>query len=353
MTSNNQRSKHVVSLVTTPASYSSASGNITRADAATLPLLKGLSLRLLKLEREALREPHWHANAHELGYCTKGTALVTILRNHAVRDSFVVQAGDMFFAPSGSLHAIRNIGEAEAEFVLALSHESPEDFGLAASFGAMSPAVLGNTFGGVEVLFQNMAQKARVRPELEIVPLAAPNRIEPQAEHNNPLKFRIEEALPQISSAAGSARQSKSALWPALEGMAMFSVRISDQGMREPHWHPETAEMGYVVDGRARMTILDPDGSTDTYELNAGDVYYIPPAYPHHIENIGSGTTHFLIFFNRTAPGDIGFCTLVGGLARDELAATFGMEESDLPQLPFKEEDPLLVGRVNELDPTG
>ena len=48
----------------------------------------------------------------------------------------------------------------------------------------------------------------------------------------------------------------------------------------EPHWHPQTAEMGYVLEGRERMTILDPDGTRDTYELHSGDVYFIPPAYP-------------------------------------------------------------------------
>ncbi len=114
MTNTDKKSKHVVSLNATPASYANASGKITRADAASLPLLKGLSLRRLTLERDALREPHWHANAHELGYCLKGTALVTILRNHAVRDSFVVREGDMFFAPSGGLHTIRNIGDEPA-----------------------------------------------------------------------------------------------------------------------------------------------------------------------------------------------------------------------------------------------
>jgi hypothetical protein len=38
--------------------------------------------------------------------------------------------------------------------------------------------------------------------------------------------------------------------------------------------------MGYVLEGRERMTILDPDGTRDTYELHSGDVYFIPPAYP-------------------------------------------------------------------------
>ena len=68
----------------------------------------------------------------------------------------------------------------------------------------------------------------------------------------------------------------------------MFSLVITSAGMREPHWHPETAEMGYVIKGHARMTILQPSGDNklDTYILKPGDVYFIPRAYPHHIEVI-------------------------------------------------------------------
>jgi oxalate decarboxylase len=29
----------------------------------------------------------------------------------------------------------------------------------------------------------------------------------------------------------------------------MYSLRIREDGMREPHWHPITAEMGYVHKG--------------------------------------------------------------------------------------------------------
>ena len=87
----------------------------------------------------------------------------------------------------------------------------------------------------------------------------------------------------------------------------MYSLRITDKGMREPHWHPETAEMGYIHSGNARMTVLNPDGSTDTYLLKPGDMYFIPPAYPHHIEQLGDETIHFLIFFDQPSPQDIGY----------------------------------------------
>lgn len=342
-------SRHVVSLTAQSPDFSGPRGSIAHVDVTRLPLLRRLSIRRLLLAPGGVREPHWHANAHELGYVLRGSALVTIAANHAARESFLVGPGDMFFVPSGSLHAIANAGEEEAEFILAFTHEHPEDFGLGASFGAMTPAVLGNTFDQPASAFAAITHGPAVEPQ--VLGLPQPPTIEAQARHINPLKFSIEANLPQIDSPAGSARQSKAPLWPALADISMFSVRITDEGMREPHWHPETAEMGYVAEGRARMTILDPDGSSDTYEIAPGDVYFIPPAYPHHIENIGVGTLHLLIFFDRANPGDIGFRTLVGTLPRDVLAATFGVDEPTLPLFPFTEQDPLIVGRLNPVDP--
>ena len=351
MTQPQKPSLHVVSLDGQRPDLAVADGSITRADARNFPILERLSLRRLRLGPGSLREPHWHANAHELGYCTRGTALVTIAGNHAARESFVVEAGEMFFAPSGSLHAIRNTGAGSAEFVLAFSHELPEDFGLRAAFGAMTPAVLGNAFDAPAAALDALSAATREAGIPSIHALAPPRSIEAQARHASPLKFRVEAALPEIASPAGSARQAKASLWPVLDGLSMFSVRITDRGMREPHWHPGTAEMGYVLEGRARMTILDPDGTIDTYEIGPGDAYFIPRAYPHHIEDIGADTFHVLIFFDQATPGDIGFRTLVGAFPRDLLAATFGVGEAELPAFPFAEDDPLIVGRVNPVDP--
>ncbi|PRC62558.1 hypothetical protein C6A85_02435, partial [Mycobacterium sp. ITM-2017-0098] len=64
--------------------------------------------------------------------------------------------------------------------------------------------------------------------------------------------------------------------------------------------------------------------------MTTGDMYFIPRAYPHHIENIGTQTRdpesspspsagryphrssppdpwHFLIFFDQPSPADIGY----------------------------------------------
>lgn len=130
----------------------------------------------------------------------------------------------------------------------------------------------------------------------------------------------------------------------------MYSLRIREDGMREPHWHPITAEMGYVHRGSARMTVMDPDGSLDTWYLKKGDVYFIPRAYPHHIEVVGSNEIHFLIFFDQPTPGDIGYRASISAYSREVLAATIYTHISALPAFPFTNSDPLIVPRCNPVD---
>jgi oxalate decarboxylase len=166
----------------------------------------------------------------------------------------------------------------------------------------------------------------------------------------NPHKFAVEAQIAPLASPAGSARLARKQFWPILENIAMFSLRVTDQGMREPHWHPATAEMGYVLQGRARMTVLSPGASVDTYELKPGDVYFIPRAYPHHIEDIGQGDIHFLVFFDRETPGDIGLKASMSAYSREVLAATFGCDVATLPAFPFTAQDPLIVPRGNPVD---
>ncbi len=130
----------------------------------------------------------------------------------------------------------------------------------------------------------------------------------------------------------------------------MYSLTIRESGMREPHWHPVTAEMGYVHRGHGRTTVLDPDGSLDTYLLEPGQVYFVPRAYPHHIEVLGDEDINFLIFFDQPTPGDIGYRATASAFSRGVLSASFGVPERDLPHFPFTPIDPLIVSRINPID---
>src|SRR3954465_1947429 len=140
-------SRPVRSRLDAEAQHDSDLGSIRRLNRDSFPILERLSIKRLVLEPGSIREPHWHANADELTYCLSGSVLVSILETGDAFATFRVDAGEMFQALSGALHHIENIGDGAAELLVVFSHAAPEDFSLHGSFGAMSDAVLGNTYG--------------------------------------------------------------------------------------------------------------------------------------------------------------------------------------------------------------
>ncbi|WP_431237013.1 cupin domain-containing protein [Mycolicibacterium aichiense] len=343
-----ERSEHSVSLLDGEIVEESDLGSIRRVTADNLPILSGLSIKRLVINPGAMRTPHWHANANELAYCVTGNCLVSILDSGSQFSSFTIGSGEMFHVDSGSLHHIENIGEEPAEFILSFRHERPEDFGLGAAFGAMTDAVLGNTY---DLPASDFAKIRRDTTDRKLAARVGDPSVPSTAHFNDPHKFGVEAQSPPVGSAVGSARLARVQFWPALKDMSMYSLRIREDGMREPHWHPVTAEMGYVASGSSRMTVMDPDGTLDTWYLEQGDMYFIPRAYPHHIEVVDAPDLHFAIFFDQPTPGDIGYRASASAYSREVLAATFNVHIDDLPHFPFTKADPLIVNRVNPLDP--
>jgi oxalate decarboxylase len=85
--------------------------------------------------------------------------------------------------------------------------------------------------------------------------------------------------------------------------------------------------------------------------LQPGDVYFIPKAYPHHIENIGAGPLHFCLYFDQPMPGDVGFSASIRALSEDMLGSLFHVEPSFFSGLPRYYEDLFLVDKRNPIDP--
>ncbi|HEV7418919.1 MAG TPA: cupin domain-containing protein [Mycobacterium sp.] len=348
-------SRHVTSLTGGQIVEESDLGTITRVTADDFPILSGMSIKRIVLNPGAMRTPHWHANANELTYCVSGTSLVSVLDSYSKFASFTVTAGEMFHIDSGSLHHIENIGEEPAEFILSFRSERPEDFGLAAAFGAMTDAVLGNTY---DLPAADFAKIRRDTADRRLAGRADAPVVPSTAAFDDPHKFAVEAQSPPVGIAVGSARLARLQFWPALKDLSMYSLRIREDGMREPHWHPITAEMGYVHAGSGRMTVMEPDGTLDTWYLEEGDVYFIPRAYPHHIEVVEAPGSlrysqpdiHFAIFFDQPTPGDIGYRASASAYSREVLAATFNVHIDDLPDFPFTKVDPLIVTRSNPVD---
>lgn len=303
-----------------------------------------MSFYRLVLNRNAIREPHWHANADELGYCLKGKVLISLYGSNNKKDTFVVNPGEVFFISSGTLHGIENVNEGASELILQFSHEEPEDFSLSSMFGMFSDAVLGNTWGVSENVFRQMKRSTK---DNLIAMRKQPFTIPKEANYSSAYRYNLEGSSPLIANEGGTAKIARQNVWPILKRQAVYSLELTGIGMREPHWHPETAELGFVKKGKGRMSILSPNGNVDTYEMNVGDIYFIPKAYPHHIENLTSNPLDIVIFFDQAMPGDIGFTGSVKSYSNEVLNAVLNCPEDFFDNLPTYYEDLFIVKKVN------
>ena len=75
--------------------------------------------------------------------------------------------------------------------------------------------------------------------------------------------FNLEAIQPQAVRNGGSRAMANENNFSILKGMALYSLRLDSGGVREPHWHPNAAELSYCSSGRALMTIFSPGAGHD------------------------------------------------------------------------------------------
>jgi len=341
-------SPHLYKLSQQEPDEKTAAGVRIKANKQNFPILQGMSLYKLILNPNGIREPHWHANADELGYCLSGEVLITLYHTGDKKATFLVQPGQVFLIPSGALHCLENVGSQAAELILNFSHENTEDFNLSTTLGAFSDAVLGNVWQVPGAYFNSLKRSstapifAAIRTSSAIIP--------EEARYTTPYRYNLDGSQPILTNSEGIVRTARQNVWPIVSKQALYSLTLTGQGMRDPHWHPETAELGYIKNGKGRMSILNPCGQIDTYIMEKGDLYFIPKAYPHHIENLESENLEILIFFDRAMPQDIGFTGSVKANSNEVLGAITGTDVSFFAQLPKYYKDLFIVKKFNAVD---
>jgi len=108
------------------------------------------------------------------------------------------------------------------------------------------------------------------------------------------------EQQPAHTSCGGLVRGSSVQQFPVSQGIAGASMRLQPGCLRELHWHTTAAELGYVVSGSCRTTVLSPGGAaTDTF--GPGDIWYFPRGWGPSIQGTGPGECHFILIFDNGA----------------------------------------------------
>lgn len=332
-------SKHLFHLKQLKPQIDKPGGWRIKSTVEEFPVLKDISLSLLNLHPLAVREPHWHTNAHELLYCIDGKALMTIFTPEDDHETFTVDAGELVFIPRNYLHHIENIGQKDANFLICFSHENPQDLQISTAVESMSDHVLGATFSVPDDFFK------RIRPPFDAVHISQRK----VAAHTdlpkipNRFKLDLEGMNPQVQSAGGWAKKANKKSFEMLDQLGLFSLLLEVGGIREPHWHPDAHELNYLFSGNCRVTLLNPQNEIETFEMQAGDMSYLPMGYFHHIENIGSTPAKFAVFFSNENPTDIGLSGALGAFSNEVLASVFGKAPEDFAALPKYQQDLVVV----------
>jgi oxalate decarboxylase len=328
-------------------------GTRSIANADNFHVLRGMALYSLRLDEAGVREPHWHPNAVELSYCLTGKALMTIFSPGAGHDTFTVDAGEVAFVPRGYLHNIENIYEGDTKFAIAFNHERPEDIGISGATGSMADRVLGYTFG-VDSQYFNKFKKSP--HDILITSRKSATTTTTKTYKNikipNRYKLNLKGTPPLVLTKGGTASFATANNFEILYGIACALLTLKPKGIREPHWHPNAAELDYVISGKARMTIFGPGNIVETFEVGPGEIVFIPPAYFHYIENISNGNDddmQFAIFFSHERPEDIGISGSFGAYSNEVLASVFGVQSTTpLNSLPRYQEDRFVVEGAEE-----
>ncbi|MGN6822627.1 MAG: cupin domain-containing protein [Candidatus Nitrosocosmicus sp.] len=357
-------SVHVFNLDSTAPQFSNSAGSQTIAASNNFPILAGWGMAtfLIRLKENGVLEPHWHPNSAELSYCIRGRARMTIFPSNSDADSFTVNTftvdpGEIVFVPQGFMHDIENISNEEAKFIIAHSNEQPTTIGISGSVGSMPNKVMNKTFGinppnTFFNVFNNNSTKDIVTGLKKTTTTTTNNNNSTlQSGINipnipNSYKFNVEGIPPQIQTPGGTVAKANTNTFPILNGsnLSLFSLIMKPDGIREPHWHPNASELGYVLDGLARLIVLNPSGNVDTFEIGPGDIYFVPTGFFHYIENLDRNRNmHFAIFFGSDNPGDIGISGSLSAYSNEVLGATFNLDSSYFNKLPRVSQDVLVV----------
>ncbi len=124
---------------------------------------------------------------------------------------------------------------------------------------------------------------------------------------------------------------------PISKGIAGVSMQIEPGAMRELHWHATAAEWAFVLTGRVRTTVIDPDGNAETNDFEPGDVWYFPRGHGHMLECLGDEPTHFILIFDNGYFSEFGTFSIsdwIAAVPNELLAKNFGIPESEFESFP-------------------
>jgi oxalate decarboxylase len=253
----------------------------------------------MRLNPGGIRELHWHKEA-EWAIMLDGVARISAVDQDGRNFVDDVGVGDLWNFPSGIPHSIQGLSEG-CEFLLVFDDggfSEDSTFLISDWFVHTPKSVLAKNFGVSESDFADLPtdlDRTRYIFAGKVPGPLSSDRI------SNPLgQVSFSHRLmkqPPIKTSGGTVRIVDTNNFPAATTVSAGLVEIEPGGMRELHWHPNTDEWQYYIEGNGRMGVFASEGNARTFDYQAGDVGYVPFAMGHYVENTGKTPLRFLEMF--------------------------------------------------------
>ena len=294
----------------------------------------------MRLNAGGVRELHWHKEG-EWSYMLYGSARVTAIDVHGRQFVDDVGVGDLWYFPGGTPHSIQGLGDDGCEFLLVFDDggfDEDSTFLISDWFRRVPADVLAKNFGVAAGNFGHT-------PNPEQLYIFKADKPGPLANDRMPGVAQVPAAetfthrmmaQDPIRTKSGTVRITDSSLFKASKTIAAALVEVEPGGMRELHWHPNTNEWQYYIEGQGRMGVFAGAGQARTFDFMAGDVGYVPFAMGHYVENTGTTTLRFLEMFKSDHYADLSLNQWMAVTPRQLLASHLKLDQQVMDALQTK-----------------
>ena len=323
----------------------SGGGWTRQVTARELGVSKDIAGVNMRLNAGGVRELHWH-KAAEWAYVLYGKARITAVDANGHNFVDDVGVGDLWYFPPGIPHSIQGLDPDGTEFLLVFDDgdfDEDNTFLLSDFLKHTPPEVLAKNFGVPASSLANIPDPS----ELYMFPAPVPgplsaDKIAGAVEVPQSFSHRMMAQAP-IKMKHGTVRIADSKVFPASKTIAAALVEVEPGAMRELHWHPNTNEWQYYIQGQARMGVFAASGAARTFDFQANDVGYVPFAMGHYIENTGNTTLRYLEVFKSDYFADVSLNQWLA-LTPSELVRVSLRAEPQFLEVLRKQKSPIVPG---------
>ncbi|NP_001358736.1 uncharacterized LOC115333224 [Ornithorhynchus anatinus] len=261
----------------------------------------------LRIKSNGLRAPHWHFNANEHGYLLQGSAWIGVVdEGGSTATTYNVTAGQVIFFPRNTLHWLKNVGKDDCLFLLFFTtHDELQTLDVDDVFFSTPEDIASRSLkpqGGVNFIRtfkkQEVDQAVNLPPNLAELVMNATFIQSPDSlvwQYFYDLKGSREFRLPggiiqwaRYRKNGNGLNANEKIFSESLNQhentLTLGTLRIYSNGLRQPHFHFNANELGYVISGCGQVGIIGTKGTTD-FNIGIGDVVFFPVGTQHYLKS--------------------------------------------------------------------